>query len=219
MNNTPRLLIIAITLFTLITFNHFLRADSSQSTAGSSSSPPAKSTPANSTNSALPPNAQTDVVPSPAAPPPPGGLTGDSLKQMLDNMGCDYKDLGNAHFLVSQSRDGWNLNVTICLSPDSSVLWLFTTFNPIADIDKVPSSVWRNLLLCNQSYGVTFALMQPTGGQPYLQLQHGIDNKNVTPQIVKKDLDLMYDSIISTGNWWDSTKWPKSDNPSTQPAH
>jgi hypothetical protein len=172
------------------------------------SSPPAGFTLPSSSS----PNNQATPAPSAAAAAPPaqGGLTSDTLKTMLDNMGLDVKDGGNGVWYVGQSRDNWNLNVNISVSQDQTVLWFYATFSAIPDIDKVPASVWKNLLLCNAAYGVTFCIEQPAQGQPYLELQHAIENRGITPQIMKKNLDLMFDSVVNDANWWDQSKWPKA---------
>ena len=220
MHNTHRLIVIAVVGFAMFTLSALLRGGTGAQTAPPSaasdlSQSAVKSPPASVTISTALPNNQTDATPT--AAPTDGALTGPALGQLLTNMGCDMKDLGSNQFQVTQSRDTWTLVVTIGLSPDSSVLWFYAHFANIPDIDNVPSSVWRNLLLCNESYGITFCLQQPQGGQPYVQLQHGLSNQGITPQIVKKNLDLMYDSLITTANWWDPTKWP-ANSPATQPA-
>jgi hypothetical protein len=221
MRNTHRLIVIAVVGFAIFTLAALLRGGTGAQTAPpSAGSDPSETTvksppPSVSVSAALPPNNQTDAAP--AAAPADGALTGPALGQILQNMGCDMKDLGGNQFAVTQTRGTWTLIVTIGLSPDSSILWFYARFTNIPDLDSVPSSVWRNLLLCNQSYGITFCLQQPQGGQAYVQLQHGLTNQGITPQIIKKNLDLIYDSTINTANWWDTSKWP-TNSPTTQPA-
>ena len=212
--------IILIALSAIITIATLLKAAGSQSTAQNSLNPKESTSGSPAPGSANPRSNQTSAAPTaatPAAVPAPGGLTPDSLKTTLNNMGLDVKDAGNGVCLVSQTRDNWTINVNVSVSPDATVLWFFAQFNPIPDIDKVPSSVWRNLLLCNSNYGITFCLMQPAQGQPYLQLQHGIENRTITPQIIKRNLDLMFDSVVNNANWWDSSKWPKPGSATTTP--
>ncbi len=175
--------------------------------------PGAVAAPVNSGNTS-----PTEAAAAPATAGAPGAITPEQLGTMLVNLGCDVTDLGGGQQQVHSTRGAWNINITVQLSPDNTVLWYTVVLGGVADPNSVPSSVWTALLSANQNYGCTFSLIMPQTGASTLQLTHAIPNSNITPMNLRKNLELMDDLVISEAQFWNPANWPKSQAPATAPA-
>jgi uncharacterized protein (TIGR03067 family) len=133
-------------------------------------------------------------------PPAPKKLTHDELVKMVNRFGYEVKALDKTFTQVTIDRSGWRSVVRLSLSVDGTALWfdswLLTTSFP----EAVPAETWRKLMARNDElFPVAFTLNRTN---KKLFLTHTIANADVTPTVLRENLELMDRSLEQTRTLW-----------------
>ena len=130
-------------------------------------------------------------------------LNDASLKTMLDGLGYEIKPLSKG-FLVTSKVDTWSLYVQAVLSPDGTKLGLNANLGDVKDLSAIPAKKWLDLLVSNgQIDPSTFYVDRDT---KKLYLHRVLDNRSITPVVLRSQLQNFTNDIIKTADLWDLTK-------------
>ena len=130
-------------------------------------------------------------------------LDDDSLKTMLDNMGYAPTNLSKG-YLISVKRDTWTYNMQLVLSEDQSRLGLNANLGEVDDPSTVTSDQWRNLLEKNSDIDPSDFYYNKD--QKKLYLHRVLDNRALTPEILRTQIDNFCSNIHDTADDWKFTK-------------
>jgi hypothetical protein len=160
---------------------------------------------------------------APAQKPPagepktePAPLTLEALKNMLDQMGYEYEegkdDKGQVrNYTVTIARDSWTFVITLSVSGNQELVWLFAPLKKLNDTEQVPSSILLKMLSVNGDQGPPmFEFNERTNR---FALSMPLLNRGVTPAILRKSLDRLTTQIRGTESLWNADKWPASTRP------
>jgi hypothetical protein len=134
-------------------------------------------------------------------------LTSESLSEMLDSMGYDFRAetlaSGNVIYLVTIPSDTWKFMVEVSVAPNGSLVWLLAPLQQLPA--AVPGEPLVRLLQENWTiYPQTFAI--PKDGRR-LYLQRAVENQNITPARLRAAIESMTGAIRNTAPLWDASKW------------
>ncbi|HEV7689648.1 MAG TPA: hypothetical protein VGO52_02440 [Hyphomonadaceae bacterium] len=124
------------------------------------------------------------------------------LKTMLDGMGYETKALSKG-FLITYKRDTWSLYVQIVISPDGTKLGLNANLGDVADLSTVPAKKWLDLLVSNGKIDPAVFYVDETNKKLYLH--RVLDNRGVTPAILRVQFEKFIGNITDTSDVWDLT--------------
>jgi len=130
-------------------------------------------------------------------------LTDESLKQMLIGLGYEPKPLTKG-YLMAIKQDTWTLNVQAVLSGNKERLGLNANAGKVDDPEAVPAADWRKLLVSNGEIEPTMFYFD--NEQKKLYLHRVIDNRGITPVILRQEIDRFCKHIRDTGDLWKFTK-------------
>ena len=130
-------------------------------------------------------------------------LTNDDLKTMLSNLGLEPKPLSKG-FLLAIKRDTWTINMQIVLSPDLTKLGLNANLGKIDNPETVTAEQWKNLLISNGDIDPSAFYFDKDQGKLYLH--RSMDNRDVSPSFLRKQIDNFADNVKSTADLWKFTK-------------
>ncbi len=133
----------------------------------------------------------------------PQALSNDDLKKMLENMGLEPKPLSKG-FLIAIKRDTWTLNMQIVLSENLTKLGLNANLGKVDDPDSVTAEQWKKLLISNGDIDPSCFYFDKD--QKKLYLHRTFDNRSVTPDFLRKQIDYFGDNIKNTADLWKFTK-------------
>lgn len=134
-------------------------------------------------------------------------LTAESLSEMLDSMGYDFRSdttaAGNTIYTLTIPSDTWKFVVEVSVSPNGSFVWLVAPLHTLPA--AVPSEPLVRLMQENWAvYPHTFAVPKDSRR---LYLQRALENQNVTPAKLRGAIEAMTGTIRSTAPLWDVPKW------------
>lgn len=130
-------------------------------------------------------------------------LSNDDLKTMLANLGFEPKPLSKG-FLIAIKRDTWTLNMQLVLSGDSTKIGLNANLGKVENPDTVTAEQWKNLLISNGDIDPSAFYFDKTQGKLYLH--RTMDNRAVTPVILRTQIENFGDNIKGTADLWKFTK-------------
>jgi len=130
-------------------------------------------------------------------------LDNDSLKSMLDNMGYAPKALSSG-YLISVKRDSWTYNMQLVLSDDQTKLGINANLGSVDDTSTVTADQWRTLLEKNES--VDPSSFYFSKDQHKLYLHRVVDNRAITPEVLRVQVDHFCSDIHDTSDSWNFTK-------------
>jgi len=135
--------------------------------------------------------------------PKDGGLTDDGLKTMLDNMGFEPKALSKG-YLIAVKRDDWTFNIQLVLSGDGTKLGFNSNLGAVEDPDSITAKQWRALLVANSDIDPSSFYFDEK--QKKLYIHRALDNRAITPDFLRKQIDSFVGNIKSTSDLWKFTK-------------
>ena len=144
------------------------------------------------------PPAPTEVKPSDTTQ-----LNDESLKTMLTNMGLEPSALTKG-FLVKIKQDTWTLNIQLVLSPDKRKLGFNANMGKVEDAASISADKWLALLVANADIDPSSFYFDKQNSR--LLMHRVADNRNITPAILKTDLDNFSRQIKETSELWKFTK-------------
>ena len=145
----------------------------------------------------------TNQDPPKQAEAPSQSLTDETLKTTLDGMGFEPKKLSKGYLLVIK-QDNWPLNVQIVLSPDARKVGLNANLGKVDELSTVTASQWMELLVSNGDIDPSAFYFDKE--QKKLYLHRSLDNRAVTPAVLRKEIDNFAANIRQTEKLWKFTK-------------
>ena len=150
----------------------------------------------------LTPLRSQEVTPEPTNEPAPGGLTNEGLQQMLTNMGYAPKALKKG-FLIVAKQGTWTVNMQVVLSPNLTKLG-FNANLGMVDETTVTAAQWVELLIANGDIDPSAFYFDRT--QKKLYLHRSLDNRAVTPEFLRGQIETFSGNIMKTEKLWSFTK-------------
>jgi len=142
--------------------------------------------------------ATTEAVPA----PPPGGLTDAALKQMLLDMGYEPKGLSKG-FLIAPKRGTWTINIQLVLSKDQSKIGLNANLGKVPNPETIPAASWLKLLVDNGNIDPSSFYFDKD--QKKLYLHRVMDNRAVTPAVLRSQIENFSENVRDTNADWKFT--------------
>lgn len=131
---------------------------------------------------------------------PPGGVTKIELDGILGKLGYEPRKLDDNYTESTVKWKGGTYYVRSALSLDTSRLWFDAYLLTINRPEEVPAATWRKLVFASaDTFPVTFSY-KPTNQRLYLV--HSVPNTAVTPETVRKDVELLVDQVDRTTDLW-----------------
>lgn len=143
--------------------------------------------------------ASPEPAPEPASVPAPAALTDETLQLMLANMGYAPKALSKG-FLIAVQRDGnWTINMQLVLSPDHTKLGFNANLGKVEEAG-VTAAQWAELLVSNGDIDPSAFYFDREKQKLYLH--RSLDNRALTPEFLRQQVDKFADNVKSTGKLW-----------------
>jgi hypothetical protein len=158
-----------------------------------------------------PPADKTDkpAAEKPAKVVPP--LTDESVKEMLDNMGFDFKAEPvdkTVIYHLTFDQDGWNFHVDVALSSDKEQLWISSGVATLPDVEKVPAATLLRLLAENNNIGPSAIYYDKAS--KHISLAQALTNRGgLTPAVVRTHLNQFLGDVKDVMKLCD---FPKADD-------
>ena len=131
--------------------------------------------------------------------PPPGALTNESLKAMLDGLGYDPKEMDHG-YVATLKRDGWADGIQFGLSSDGTKLGLNSYLGSIEKPDAVTAAQWKKLLEDNFVVNPSFISLDPKSNR--LFMVRVLDNHGITAAYLRQQVDNFCTNIHGTAADW-----------------
>jgi hypothetical protein len=146
----------------------------------------------------------------------PAGLAIDfaRLGQILDDMGYEYKKVGESAYDVVLTRDGWTIYLRLAFSSDKTRLWLVSSLETIEDVTQAPHEILVKLMEANNSHSPSAFYMynpkdQKKPGLRYLKIGRPVDNRGINARTLRAEIDAVFTSIRGTMQLWKAEEWKK----------
>jgi len=133
----------------------------------------------------------------------PAQLDGESLRQMLTNMGLEPKTLSKG-FLIAIKRDTWTFNMQLVVSTDKTKIGMNANLGGVENPDAVTAAQWKALMIANGNIDPSFFFFDAE--QKKLYLHRSLDNRTLTPAYLREQIDLFVGNVKNTGDLWKFTK-------------
>jgi hypothetical protein len=148
------------------------------------------------------------------------------LPSMLQNMGYEPEKLSEGVWRVVIEQDGWTFYIRMWLSTDNrQKLWMTTGFGDIKDWDGVPAEVLKKLMISNDAIGPAHFYIAKSGEVWRLNMGKALDNRGISPAVLRRELDKFLSTIKTTADLWDQSTWtqaaaatPVASAPAVQPT-
>lgn len=109
------------------------------------------------------------------------------LKSMLTGLGYEVKEPGPSTFEVPIVANGLNIPTRVFIAKSKTKIWLSVALITKEGVDKLTREDLQKILEANVSVGPCHFMIE--GG--WLKLKMAIDNRNVTPAIMRSELDYL----------------------------
>ena len=133
----------------------------------------------------------------------PSALDNAGLQSMLDNMGYSPKPLSNG-YLISIKQDSWTYNMQLLLSSDGSKIGMNANLGVVEDPSTITSDQWRTLLEKNEDVDPSSFYFDKENKKLYIH--RALDNRQVTPAFMRKQIENFCSNIHDTSDEWGFTK-------------
>lgn len=142
-------------------------------------------------------------------------LTSDSLSEILDSMGYDFRadslPSGSVIYTLTIPSDTWTFVVEVSLAPNGSLVWLNAPLQPLPAAGTISDERLVRLLQENWAiYPHAFAMPK---NSRRLYIQRATENQNVTPAKLRGAIDAMTATVRATAPLWDVSKWDQTPTP------
>lgn len=129
-------------------------------------------------------------------------LDDTSLQQMLDGLGYAPKALSNG-YLITVENEGWTMYIQVLLSSDHTKLGMNANLGSV-DESTVTADQWKGLLAANNDIDPEGFVYNADTKKLYMHLS--LDNRDMTPQTMREQIDNFMGRIRSTESLWSFTK-------------
>jgi hypothetical protein len=137
------------------------------------------------------------------APAAQGVLTDDGLRTMLDGMGYEPKPLSKG-FLIAVKRGTWTLNTQLVISPNTERIGMNANLGIVENPDAITAAQWKALLVSNEDIDPSAFYFDAT--QKKLYLHRVMDNRGMTPAILRTQIENFCTNMMDTSELWKFTK-------------
>jgi hypothetical protein len=134
---------------------------------------------------------------------PAGGVTDAGLKEMLDGMGYEPRPLSKG-YLLAIKRDTWTIHIQLVLSKDLTKIGMNANLGLVSDAASVPAATWLKLLADNGD--IDPSAFYYDKDQKKLYLHRVMDNRAVTPAVLRRQIEAFCDNTRDTAADWNFTK-------------
>lgn len=152
---------------------------------------------------ALPPlqaqPASTESATEPASAPAPEALTDETLRLMLANLGYAPKALSKGFLIAVKREDNWTINMQLVLSPDQTKFGFNANLGKV-DEAGVTAAQWAELLVANGDIDPSAFYFDREKQKLYLH--RSLDNRAVTPEFLRQQIDKFANNVKSTEKLW-----------------
>jgi hypothetical protein len=138
-------------------------------------------------------------------------LTEASLKAMIQNMGYTVTETTsdnakNEWISVTLPDNSYTIQMYFQLSSDKTELWLIANLSKIPPGKPVPASALMGMLVENDTIAPKCFSIGKTNSTIYLNGR--TRNDNVTPAVLRQNLDTFTGILTRTEAFWAPDKWP-----------
>ena len=133
----------------------------------------------------------------------PGALTDASLQQMLTAMGYSPKALTKGFLITFKGGVDWTINVQVVLSPNQTKIGLNANLGKVEEAN-VTAAQWAELLIANGDIDPSAFYFDRK--QEKLYLHRSMDNRAVTPDLLRRQIESFGGNVMSTEKLWSFTK-------------
>lgn len=123
----------------------------------------------------------------------------DNLNPTLLNLGYESKAMSHGS-IVSVKSGTMGLFVQLVLSPDNSMLGININLGSVKSPEDVTALQWRTLLEINEKIEPAAFFYDP--GLKHLILHRALDNRGLTPAILKFEVDRLVKDATLTADAW-----------------
>lgn len=132
-----------------------------------------------------------------------GALVDDGLRKLLDGMGYEPKPLSKG-FLIAVKRDTWTINIQLVISPNGEKIGMNANLGVVENPDGVTAAQWKALLAANGDIDPSAFYFDAT--QKKLYLHRSLDNRGITPAILRQQIENFCGNMVDTSTLWSFTK-------------
>jgi len=125
-------------------------------------------------------------------------LTNETLLKTLSDMGLETRGLSKG-YLVTVHQDSWTLYVQFVLSDDTTKLGMNANLGEVNEA-AVTADQWKTVLATNNDIDPSSFNYDPK--QKKLYMHRVMDNRGLTPAILRGQLDYFLKNIRETDNVW-----------------
>jgi len=126
-------------------------------------------------------------------------ITKEGLKSYLENMGYGVKDLNDGHYELFIDRKSDNIYITVELSGSLQKIWLTSYYGELTEREKTDASFLLTLAEKNADLQPTHFFVTKSGR---LKIGRPIDNRAMTPVIMRKEIDRLIEDVSGTKDLW-----------------
>jgi len=124
-------------------------------------------------------------------------ITKLNLRVSLENLGYETIDLGSDTYQI-KLVPGASVPISVALSPDGSRIWLVTNLGNKVLTD-LPHDRLIKILQSNRNIGTSFFALTTNR----LEMLSDIENREITPVILRKAIELQAKNVANTVALWD----------------
>lgn len=122
-----------------------------------------------------------------------------TLKTVLVKLGYAPKELGNGVFEVETLRAKEKVFVAVSVSPSENKIWLTGNYGPLTDKEKSDPEFLLSLLEKNSEIQPAHFYVR----RGKLNIGMPVDNKQITPAALNKEINGFADTVVKTKPFWD----------------
>jgi hypothetical protein len=130
-------------------------------------------------------------------------IEGPGLKTMFEGLGYSVKELettvGKEKYEITVKREDFTVPIAAEVSPSKSYVWLTVNLGPAKPADAATASGFRTLLTQNGSIQPVQFYITSKG---LLMLGFPIDNRGITPLIMRARLDKIAADVAKSSTEW-----------------
>lgn len=122
----------------------------------------------------------------------------EDIKGMLANLGYEPKDLGENIYEITVTKEGWDVFISVSLSRSKAKMWLVVNLGNFGEKSKNDPKKLYALLQKNTDIQPAQFYIRGDG----LRLGVPLDNRALTPALIRKEIDTLADHTAKTEALW-----------------
>lgn len=128
----------------------------------------------------------------------PSKLDDAALKSMLSGLGYEVKEPGTTTYELALTAGGLNIPTRVFLSKSKTKVWLSVALMSKEDVEKQSREQLLKLLQANVDVGPSHFMID----NGMLKLKMAVDNRAITPAILRSELDYLTARVVETKALW-----------------